>query len=149
MLRGQTYPKYCILTGFDDPIYKQLNTIITSCEYTNNTTNKYRIQTSIPLKRTIQTGLTHRHYLLLILGRLRGRGHRALALRVRLGLLLVDLMDGGGHLGGGHGGLLFLSLLLAPAVHAEHPLAEALGWGEVGGEWVVGVVEHVPVVCGV
>lgn len=96
-----------------------------------------------------QTGLTHRNYLLLIFGRLSGRGHRALALGVGLRLLLVDLVDGGGHLGGGHGGLLLLSLLLAPAVHAEHPLAEALGRGKVGGERVVGVVEHVPVVCGV
>ena len=87
-------------------------------------------------------------YLWLILWCLGGCGHRALPLRLGLRLLLVDLVDGGRHLGGGHGGLLFLPLLLAPPVHAEHPLAEALGRGEMGGERVVGVVEHVPVIWG-
>lgn len=78
---------------------------------------------------------------------LRGRGRRPAWLRLRLRLVLVYLLYGGRDVGGRQRGLLLLPFLFAPAVRAVHPLAQALGNGQVGGEGVVRVEKRVSVVC--
>lgn len=72
-------------------------------------------------------------YLWLGVGRVGGRGRRALRVCLRLRLLLVYLVDGGGDVGGRKRRLFFLPFLLAASVRAVHPLSQTLGQREVGG----------------
>lgn len=74
-------------------------------------------------KKKIEKKTRKSFYLWLDVRCLCGCGSYALPVRVRLGLLLVYLVDGGCDIRGGKGGLFFLPFLFAPSVHAVDPLA--------------------------